>query len=171
MAALDRLDEVKREASPTTRELFVAADKKALNMPLARAITRRLTTAVKGRHAQGKNWHATRANSHYTNAALSRNHQDCPRRSPNRDAALSALKPDGGTGGRCYSGCTVCALWPTILRTALTSQHAVIIGQWLDAGSSSLLNQAILTHDVGARWADAARWLVRICDAGDTARR
>ena len=77
---------------------------------------------------------------------------------------------DGGATAS-YYGRTVCALWQTILRTAVTNQRAPIIGRRLDAGCSALLNQAIVTHDVGAWWADAARWLVRICDAGDTARR
>jgi hypothetical protein len=50
------------------------------------------------------------------------------------------------------------------------SVRPLLVGGWT-RGPLALLNQAILTHDVGAWWADAARWLVRICDAGDTARR
>ena len=91
MAAIDRLDEVKREVSHAARELFVAADMKAWNMPLARAITTRRVTAVKkGRHgvlpqlwktAEKLPRNTCRLTLH-TNAALSRDHQDCPRRSP-----------------------------------------------------------------------------------------
>ena len=172
MAAIDRLDEVKREVSHAARELFVAADEKAWNMPLAGAITTRLTTAVKGRHGVLPQLWKTATQHVQTHIAHKRRVEPqspgLPPPLPNRDAAL---KPDGGTGGRCYSGRTVCALWWTILRTAVTSQRAPIIGQRLDAGSSVLLNLAIRTHDVGVWWADAARWLVRICDAGDTAPR
>ena len=149
----DRLDEVKREVSPTARELFVAADKKPRtgfagksdnNESSHRPDTRRQGIPSGKTGTQHVQTNLTQ------NAALSRNNrQDCPRRPPNRDAALSALKPDGGTRGGATLAARSAPCRQESFAPRLRAWRACIIGRRLSAGSSALLNQSILAHDVG----------------------